>query len=302
MSVSDPGEPVWQAISASVSACTNQRFAIDRIRTVAGGCINTAVVIEGGDSSYFVKLNSAQSEHMFEAEADGLRELAGADALRVPLPVCCGENDGHAWLVLENLGKLGCSAVSDWGQLGRGLASMHRCRHDLYGWYRDNTIGSTAQINSGSDNWLEFLRNHRIGYQLDLAAHNGHGKQLQSRGNALLDNLAFFFAGYAPHASLLHGDLWSGNIGFLADGEPVLFDPAVYFGDRETDIAMTGLFGGFAPDFYRAYQTAWPLDKGFMQRKHLYNFYHVLNHLNLFGQGYLAKCESTLDHLLAEVG
>lgn len=177
---------------------------------------------------------------------------------------------------------------------------LHRHSHELYGWHRSNTIGSTEQVNTLSANWIDFMCEHRIRIQLELAAQNGYGGRLQVRGERLLDGMGTFFREYVPEASLLHGDLWSGNIGFLENGEPVIFDPAVYFGDRETDIAMSELFGGFARTFYRAYQSEWPLDRGFHTRKHLYNLYHLLNHLNLFGQGYLAQCEATIDRLLAE--
>ena len=301
MPIPDHNEPVWHAISSGISASTKQSFAIEHIRPVTGGCINTTVVIDNGSTGYFVKLNSAKNRQMFEAEADGLRELGRANALRVPMPVCCGEDSGQAWLVLENMGEMVSGTMGDWNRLGRGLASMHRCSRGEHGWHRDNTIGSTAQINTASGNWVEFLRDRRIGYQLALADRNGHGNRLQSRGSKLLDRLEYFFTDYIPEVSLLHGDLWSGNVGFVGDGVPVIFDPAVYYGDREADVAMTELFGGFAPEFYAAYQTEWPLNKGFQVRKQLYNLYHLLNHLNLFGRGYLANCESTIDRLLTEV-
>ncbi|UCH48006.1 MAG: fructosamine kinase family protein [Betaproteobacteria bacterium] len=306
MPVPGRSEPVWQIISAALSARTNQPFSVDYIRPVSGGCINSAVIVSDGESSYFVKLNSARYAEMFAAEADGLRELCGADALRVPMPLCCGNNDDYAWLVLEDLvlekaGDLRPKASGDWSQLGRGLALMHRRQQDQYGWHRDNTIGSTPQCNDYSDDWIEFVRDRRIGYQLDLAARNGSDKRLQSSGHQLLDSLPRFFVGRVPAASLLHGDLWSGNVAFFGDGQPVVFDPAVYYGDREADIAMTELFGGFAPEFYSAYEAQWPLDKGYPLRKHLYNLYHLLNHLNLFGAGYLPQCQATIDALLTQV-
>ena len=117
----------------------------------------------------------------------------------------------------------------------------------------------------------------------------------------MLDNLPHLFAGHVPAASLLHGDLWSGNVAFLENGQPVVFDPAVYYGDREADIAMSELFGGFPNAFYSAYEAQWPLDKGYASRKHMYNLYHLLNHLNLFGAGYLAQCQATIDSLVAQV-
>lgn len=302
MTISAQSEQLWRSIGSAIGACTNQSFEIAHIRPVSGGCINSTVVIENGNSSYFVKLNSATCASMFEAEADGLRELSAADALRVPLPVCCGNDDEYAWLVLEDLGPMQSATSADWRLAGGSLAMMHRYRQKRYGWHRNNTIGSTPQENHHTDIWVEFLSNHRIGYQFDLAARNGYGGRLQTRGRELLEKLPEMFTEYVPDASLLHGDLWSGNIGFTASGQAVVFDPAVYYGDRETDVAMTELFGGFADDFYRGYEEVWPLDHGYRVRKHLYNLYHLLNHLNLFGRGYLSQCESLIDRVLAQLG
>ena len=290
-----------RGISAQISDCTGRKFEALNVDNVSGGCINTALSIGDASATYFVKLNLAHCLSMFEAEADGLRELAATETLRVPSPLCHGNDDACSWLVIEHLATPGSQTRPDWNQLGRGLAAMHRHRHDLYGWHRNNTIGSTEQINNRSANWIEFLSENRIGYQLELAGRNGFGGRLQVRGERLLEEMGAFFSDYAPEASLLHGDLWSGNIGFLENGEAVIFDPAVYFGDREADIAMSELFGGFARAFYNAYQSEWPLDSGFHTRKHLYNLYHLLNHLNLFGRGYLAQCEATIDRLLAEL-
>ena len=298
MTIPSRSDQLWRSIGTDISACTNQRFEIARIRPVSGGCISSAVVIENGNSSYFVKLSSATAINMFEAEVDGLRELSRAGALRIPSPVCCGKEGKYAWLVLEYLGPMRSSASADWCLAGRSLAMMHQYRQKRYGWHRDNTIGSTPQENNYADNWVEFLSNRRIGYQLDLAARNGYGRRLQTRGRKLLDCLPDMFSDYVPDASLLHGDLWSGNIAFLENGQPAVFDPAVYYGDRETDVAMTELFGGFAHDFYHGYEEVWPLEHGYRVRKHLYNLYHLLNHLNLFGHGYLSQCESVIDHVL----
>ncbi len=268
---------------------------------MSGGCINRSAVVNDGTTSYFVKVNAADTLQMFEAEEDGLRELARANALRVPAPVCSGSNEDYAWLALEYLGPMRSGTAAGWGKLGRGLAKMHQLSQPRFGWHRDNTIGSTPQVNTYTRDWTAFLRDQRIGYQLELAFRNGYRARLEARGEALLANLHHFFAGYTPQASLLHGDLWSGNAGFAANGSPVVFDPAVYYGDRETDIAMTELFGGFAPAFHHAYQATWPLDIGYASRKHLYNLYHLLNHLNLFGEGYLPECQTTIERLLAEL-
>jgi protein-ribulosamine 3-kinase len=168
-----------------------------------------------------------------------------------------------------------------------------------YGFAHDNFIGSTPQPNGWANNWVEFLREKRFGFQLQLAKQNGHGGRLQDLGAALLEKLPAFFDGYTPQPSLLHGDLWGGNHAFLADGTPAIFDPAVYYGDREADIAMTELFGGYAGEFYAAYRAAWPLDDGYAVRRELYNLYHILNHANLFGSGYARQAEGMMQRLLA---
>jgi fructosamine-3-kinase len=185
--------------------------------------------------------------------------------------------------------------------LGEGLAAMHRISRNQYGWSRDNTIGSTPQQNSPTGDWIEFWRVQRLQYQLDLAAHNGAGGRLQSQGDRLLADLPALFDNYVPQASLLHGDLWSGNYAYTRAGEPAIFDPAVYYGDREADLAMTELFGGFGSDFYAAYENAWPLDSGYRVRKTLYNLYHILNHFNLFGGGYASQARGMMDSLLSEL-
>jgi protein-ribulosamine 3-kinase len=235
---------------------------------------------------------------MFVAEAEGLRELASAAALRVPQPIEYGHGEGDAFLVLEYL-ELGGRANSE--EMGRMLALQHRKTAGLYGWNRGNTIGSTAQPNPWMADWIEFLRQHRLGFQLGLAAQHGYGAKMQLLGEKLLSRLEDFFAGYRPVPSLLHGDLWSGNVAFTRSGAPVVFDPAVYYGDREADVAMSELFGGFDSGFYAAYHEAWPLDAGYSIRKTLYNLYHILNHSNLFGGGYARQAETMMSKLLAQV-
>ena len=173
-------------------------------------------------------------------------------------------------------------------------------RGENYGWHRDNYIGATPQLNRRSASWADFWSKARLLPQLELARRKGLGKEPLRKGEQLAAALPQLLAGHSPAASLLHGDLWSGNAGFLADGAPLLFDPAVYCGDREADIAMTELFGGFPQAFYSAYREVAPLDRGYAVRKTLYNLYHVLNHANLFGGGYAAQAEGMIDRLLAE--
>jgi protein-ribulosamine 3-kinase len=258
--------------------------------------------IRGNGGEFFLKLNSANLLDMFEAEADGLRELATANAVRVPYPLCTGVSGNQAFIVMEYLAMGGRGDAAVMANFGEQLAQMHRCTSDQFGWHRDNTIGSTPQRNDRKTDWLEFWREQRLGYQLQLAGQHGLGARVLHKGGKLQHSLGAFFSDYQPQGSVLHGDLWSGNYGISREGQAVIFDPAVYFGDRETDLAMTELFGGFSCDFYAAYNNSWPLDPGYKQRKTLYNLYHILNHYNLFGGGYGAQAEGMIDQLLAELG
>jgi fructosamine-3-kinase len=290
----------WTDIAEHISRATGEVFTCGDRRSVGGGCINDAAVIEDHGRRYFVKLNDAPRLSMFEAEAQGLDEIGASNSVRVPQPVCAGVSGRQAYLVME---YIAFAPGGDQGpeRLGRQLASMHRAQHKTFGWHRDNTIGATPQINTPATDWVAFWQQHRLEYQLRLAAAQGHRGDIQRKGERLLSDLALFFSSYAPTPSLLHGDLWSGNVAYDMHAQPLIYDPAVYYGDREADIAMTELFGGFAPRFYSAYQDAWPLDTGYSVRKHLYNLYHVLNHLNLFGGGYRSQAEGLIDRLLSEV-
>jgi fructosamine-3-kinase len=249
----------------------------------------------------FVKRTPLARREILEAEADGLERLRQAGALRVPGTLAAGSIGDEAFLVLEWLELVRPDATSE-ERLGEALAWLHRNRAPSYGLERDNFIGATPQSNVVTVDWVTFWRQRRLLYQLELAARNGHAGRLQDRGRRLVEVMDMFFATYRPAASVLHGDLWSGNRGVLADGTPVVFDPAVYYGDREADIAMTRLFGGFGPRFYSAYTATWPLDQAAGTRCGLYNLYHVLNHLNLFGGAYRAQAEALIDRLLAAAG
>lgn len=289
----------WRDIEAAIREASGAPFAIESRASAGGGCINDCYIVRGRGRAYFLKLNAADRLSMFEAEAQGLEEIARSNTVRVPRPVCHGAGDGRSWLVLEHI-DLGRDKGRGMEELGRRLAAMHRVTAAHFGWHRDNTIGATPQINTPAGDWAEFWRERRLGYQLRLATQNGHHGGLISRGERLLERLAAFFTDYAPRPSLLHGDLWSGNAAFMRDNTPVILDPAVYYGDRETDIAMTELFGGFSADFYRTYDEAYRRDPGYAKRRQLYNLYHVLNHLNLFGGGYRAQAERMIEELLSE--
>jgi fructosamine-3-kinase len=231
----------WNSISAQISAVADTPFKVKESQSISGGCINQAYRISDGAQHFFVKLNAAGSLDMFAAESAGLEEIRQSRTIHVPQPICYGRNDEMAWLVLEHL-DLNSGVRGKATDLGEQLAAMHRMTSPQYGWYRDNTIGQTPQINSFSSDWIEFWRMQRLEYQFNLAQRNGFAGKLQNLGAQLLSDLDKFFCDAPPSPSLLHGDLWGGNYAYDASGNPTLFDPAVYYGDRETDIAMTELF------------------------------------------------------------
>jgi protein-ribulosamine 3-kinase len=288
-------------VSFSIAAQLGVHVADRPVSRVQGGSINECYRWESGAGPLFVKVAQADKLGAFQAEAAGLEELRVANAVRVPGVLACGATDDSAYLVLEWIDLQSSSAVAE-AALGERLVLQHTVTAPDFGWQRDNTIGATPQRNARCNDWASFFRECRLRYQLDLACANGHAGRLQQRGVELIARMDAFFATHHPAPSLLHGDLWGGNWGVDPHGAPVIFDPAVYFGDREADIAMTRLFGGFGPSFYSAYESIWPLDEGSEMRVALYNLYHVLNHLNLFGGGYSTQAESLIDRLLAEVG
>lgn len=284
--------PDWAAI---VEALREQGIAVSASaapRAVGGGDISAAWRVMTEQGPVFLKTGKSTAFEQLDAEADGLRELERAAAVRVPRVLCVGRGGGEAFLALEWL-PLEAGGAGAARTLGRQLAAQHRHTQDAFGWHRDNTIGSTPQVNTPDRDWIRFFRERRLAFQLELAAQNGYTGELQERGAVLAERLERLFDGYEPPASLLHGDLWGGNWA-AANGQPVIFDPAVHYGDRECDLAMTRLFGGFGPEFYAAYEDVWPLDPGHRQRRPLYQLYHVLNHLNLFGRSYLARALSLL--------
>ena len=304
---------MWDKIAVHISETTGETFFLDNRHSVSGGCINQGYSISCSSRAYFAKINQASQIAMFEAEALGLQQMRATQTIRVPEPICWGTEGNSAYIVLEwlDLGSRGGDRA--WEEMGRKLAAMHKYTppnppllrggeepnstllRGVFGWDINNTIGSTVQINNWTVNWAEFWAELRIGYQLKLARRRGgHFPQ----GERLLEVIPELLAGHEPQPSLVHGDLWGGNAGVTSAGEPVIFDPAAYFGDREVDIAMTELFGGFPAEFYRGYNQVWPLDLGYEKRKILYNLYHILNHFNLFGGSYASQANQMINRIL----
>lgn len=291
--------PDWRSLFAALREGGISVAENADIRPVGGGDISAAWRIDTRDAAVFVKTGSPDSLDMFEAEAEGLRELEAAKAVRVPEALACGLTSNSAYLAMEWI-EFDRPTRDTEQLLGQQLAVLHRHCKETFGWHRDNTVGRTPQHNQWSDDWVAFFKTRRLGFQLRLARRNGFDGELQSAGANLSDNLARLFRDYQPSASLLHGDLWGGNWAAIK-GWPVIFDPAVYYGDRESDIAMTSLFGGFGPKFYASYQESWPMEAGYEDRLKLYQLYHVLNHLNLFGSSYLGRAIDLIRQLEAVI-
>jgi protein-ribulosamine 3-kinase len=264
---------------------------------VHGGSINDSCILTLSDRSrFFLKRNTLTHAGLFDEEARGLLALSLAEGPGVPKVYALFADGTTQHLLLEYI-ESGRSGSSFFGRFGRALARLHRTnRCDRCGFERDNHIGSTEQRNGWSADWHRFFGEQRLVYQAELALQRGLGDQdMVRRTRSLVKHLPDLI----PHvdeerASLLHGDLWGGNYMVDTGGDPVLIDPAVYYGHREADLAMTELFGGFSPEFYRAYQQEWPLEPGYLERRDIYNLYHLLNHLNLFGGGYLGSCRAIL--------
>jgi len=284
---------IWPDITKDISLTIGKEFRLSSSpQPLSGGCINQSYRLLGSDSSYFVKLNQANLVSMFNSEAAGLQEIASSSTIRVPLVVSSGISGNYSYLVLEWL-DLTRGTSANWYKMGENLAKLHLISvGSNFGWRENNTIGSTPQINNLQSCWADFFANERIGYQLKLArgTFGDAGKIIQAVRAILRE--------HQPQPSVVHGDLWSGNAGFTYEGEPIIFDPATYYGDREVDIAMSELFGGFPADFYRGYNMIAPLDSGYQQRKNLYNLYHLLNHFNLFGGSYQWQAQQIIQQLL----
>lgn len=287
-----------EQIEDALSGATGQPARIRSFRTLAGGSINDSRLIFLRDGrEYFLKthIGAAAYPGMFAAEFKSLGLLSAAGVIRIPQPIVCGDG----FIVLEAFREGG--RKTDWPELiGRQLALLHRqTRHEKFGFEQDNYLGTTPQPNQWTDDWLSFWSEHRLGWQLKLfAGKTGADDPLLDLGDRLLSRLDKYLSAVNEPAVLLHGDLWSGNAAADENGDPIIFDPASYYGHREAEIGMMRLFGGFGPRCEAAYSEVWPLAAGAEERITLYRLYHELNHLNLFGRSYYQGCISTMKQLL----
>ena len=287
-----------QQIETAITMATGRGAHYKNQQAVAGGSINdTRKVTMADDRVYFIKPHARAGRYpgMFSTEFEALSLLLATGTIRVPGPVTVGEE----FIVLEAFTS--GSRKPDWPErLGRQLALLHRhTRQEKFGFSRDNYLGTTRQPNRWSNDWLNFWRDQRLGWQLRLfAAKTDAGDPLLRLGEILLASLDQFLGRLDEPAVLLHGDLWSGNAAADEKGDPIIFDPASYYGHREAEIGMMRLFGGFGPRCEAAYAEIWPLQTGSEQRIALYRLYHELNHLNLFGGSYYQSCLSTMKTLV----
>ncbi len=284
---------MWHFISEQISQSIGQDFICDDIREIPGGDSHQTFKIASENRRFFVKTNEKIYLSNFEAESEGLDHLRQCQLFKVPQVICSGVVSDHSFLVLEHL-TMTEGEPSDWYSAGQALATFHKSHsQQMYGWQDDNYLGLTQQCNRWAKKWNYFYAEQRIGYMLQLLHEKG---LLLADIDKVTDTIKSLFAGYNPQASMLHGDLWHGNLGFNRH-QLVLFDPAFYFGDRETDLAMTELFGRFPSSFYRGYNEVWPLEQDYQYRKPIYQLYHILNHALLFGGQYIETAKLTLRNL-----
>ncbi len=300
-----PKHPAAADIQQSLASYLGHGVSLALWQPVSGGSIHQAWKVEAeSGQSFFIKTNQSNKLHTLEAEALGLAALgehiSPDNPLRIPQVYTTGSNQAYAWLILEFI-AFGRSTPTSQAELGKGLAMLHQHTATQFGFEADNVIGESLQTNAWTSDWTSFWEEQRLGTQFELAKTHGFYAHIATQAENLIHALPDLLAAHHPKPSLLHGDLWGGNAACDNQGKPIIFDPAVYYGDRECDLAMTELFGGFSADFYAAYNDVYPLDDGYAQRKDLYNLYHILNHANLFGGGYIMQSKSMMQQLLERV-
>jgi len=274
-----------KSVETHLTSLKEATVEIEELKPVGGGCINEAYSLKTRQGKFFIKYNSSVAyPGMFEKEAAGLKILSDATALMVPEVIGLGESGEYSYLLLQHI-ESGTTVRNFWAHFGTKLAELHSNTSEFFGLDHDNYIGSLVQHNKHYPDFIGFFIEQRIEPQLREARNKGALEQRDIRCfNSLFKILQNIIPVEKP--ALLHGDLWSGNFMVTAEGLPCLIDPAVYYGHRESDIAMTKLFGGFNPEFYEAVNEAWPLEKGWQKRIDIFNLYPLLVHVNLFGGGY----------------
>lgn len=297
---------LWRDIQDKISDHLQRAIKIQRVIPVTGGDISKSFLLHCLTERFFVKVNKLELAALFTAEAHALAEISNNIPDACPNVICAGSNADNSYLVLQYLDLSTRSNAAE-GVLGELIARLHNIEnntapHSLqYGWMEDNFIGLTPQKNTWTASWCEFFIEQRLKPQTLLARQNGFDRQFRSISSELMSAVESLLKLYQPTPSLLHGDLWSGNAAIDNQGRGRIYDPATYYGDAECDIAMTELFGGFGSQFYEAYYQLRPQKSDYLQRKTIYNLYHMLNHLNLFGSGYLAQVQRYIKLIMSYV-
>jgi len=286
---------MWQSIERDITKVIGEQFSIKHKQLVTGGDINLCYWLSDYQHNYFIKLNDKSRLQQFDAEVYSLTKIKQLNTISCPEVITTGTTLDKSYLVLEYL-PFHHASTKNWWLFGKQLAHMHqKSSHGQFGWQHDNFIGNTRQPNDWQSNWRTFFAEQRIGWQLQLLAE----KSIKLGDIDYIISIchdALLHHQVSP--CLVHGDLWQGNVGFTEEGG-YIFDPASYYGDREVDIAMTELFGHMPEEFYQGYQAVYPLEKGYEKRKLIYNFYHTLNHANLFAGIYIEQSKAKLAHILA---
>ncbi|WP_286235795.1 fructosamine kinase family protein [Thalassotalea sediminis] len=286
---------MWNSIGKAIEQALSTSFSIEETTPITGGDINQCFLVSGQKQRYFVKINDKSVLEHFEAEAYSLNKIRESECIACPEVITTGIAFDRAFLVL-NVIDFHQPSNKVWRLFGKQLAEMHKhTTHGQFGWQQDNVIGSTLQTNRWSSNWRQFFAEQRIGWQLQLLTEKSI---VLGDIDFITDTCHQILLNHQVKPCLLHGDLWRGNVGF-SHQQPVIFDPASYYGDREADIAMTELFGAFPEAFYQSYHEYYPLPPAYDVRKHVYNLYHVLNHANLFGGVYIDQSKACIHRILS---
>lgn len=291
--------PHFDSLENALASLFGDSITVIGKQRVSGGDINRAYALTlSNGKRIFMKANDRENAAFFTAEAAGLSAIAGTGTIGTPEILCTGTDDidigGFSFLLLEFIESAG--RRSDyWEELGHNLAAMHDAptEDSAFGFFQDNFVGARPQINTRCDSWISFFRDYRLAPQFK-AADSYFSSRDRTLNTRLMDHLDEFLV-EPEKPSLVHGDLWNGNVMCGPDGKAMLIDPACYIGHAEVDLAMTELFGGFPHSFYASYNEVRPLQPGYPTRRNLYNLYQLLNHLNLFGPGYLGSVQSIVE-------
>ena len=282
---------IWNAIDDQVSENCGLLFSTESRQTLSGGDINKAYCLSNKQDRYFVKINKSTLESMFSAECIGLNALVASKTFKIPKVIAKGVFEDKSYLVLEFIEMI---ATGNTFEFAKALANLHLKTHASFGFESDNFIGLNIQENNWCENWGEFFINYRLKPQLKKIE-SSHSLGQTKR---LLVSISEFLNQHQPKPSLVHGDLWQGNVSYLRNGLPVIYDPACYYADHEVDLAMLELFGSPGNNFFEHYHKYYPIHSGYSIRKEIYNLYHILNHANMFGGGYVQQSKSMLENIV----